>query len=36
VLQKLVVDLQYRYGRIFSGDSSVNTSRAGAGFGFRF
>jgi opacity protein-like surface antigen len=36
VTQKLLVDVQYRYGRIFSGNAGINTNRAGAGFGFRF
>jgi len=36
VMQKLVLDVQYRYGRIFSGDASMNTNRAGVGFGVRF
>ncbi|HZT76637.1 MAG TPA: hypothetical protein VFA27_08255, partial [Vicinamibacterales bacterium] len=30
-----VVDLQYRYGRVFTSDG-LNISRAGAGFGVRF
>ena len=35
VWQKLIVDFQYRYGRIFD-DTAINTSRAGAGVGVRF
>jgi opacity protein-like surface antigen len=31
----LLLDLQYRYGRIFS-DEGINTNRAGVGFGVRF
>ena len=34
--QRLVVDLQYRYGRIFADDGGINVSRAGVGIGFRF
>lgn len=36
VTQKLLVDVQYRYGRIFSSNAGINTNRAGVGFGFRF
>ena len=36
VTQKLLVDVQYRYGRIFSSNTGINTNRAGVGFGFRF
>jgi opacity protein-like surface antigen len=32
----LVLDLQYRYGRVFASDQGVNINRAGAGFGVRF
>src|SRR5258708_34041307 len=32
----IVFDLQYRFGRIFDGDSSIDLSRAGAGLGVRF
>lgn len=35
VWQRLIVDFQYRYGRIFD-DTPINTSRAGAGIGVRF
>src|SRR5262245_48650241 len=31
----LLLDLQYRYGRIFA-DEGINTNRAGIGFGIRF
>ena len=34
--QRLVVDLQYRYGRIFADDGGINVSRAGIGIGVRF
>jgi opacity protein-like surface antigen len=36
VWQHLVVDLQYRYGRIFADDQGINTHRAGIGVGVRF
>lgn len=36
VWQKLVVDLQYRYGHVFTGDEGLNISRAGIGIGIRF
>jgi len=36
VWQKLVVDLQYRYGHVFTGDEGINISRAGIGIGIRF
>jgi len=32
---RLVLDLQYRYGRVFTSEG-INVSRAGAGFGVRF
>ena len=35
VWQKLIVDFQYRFGRVFD-DTPINTSRAGAGIGVRF
>jgi opacity protein-like surface antigen len=35
VWQKLIVDFQYRYGRVFD-DTPINTSRTGAGIGVRF
>lgn len=34
--QRLVVDLQYRYGRIFTTDVATNVNRAGLGVGVRF
>ena len=34
--QKLVVDFQYRYGRVFTEDEGLNISRAGIGIGVRF
>ena len=36
VWQKLVVDLQYRYGHVFTDDEGINISRAGIGIGIRF
>lgn len=33
---KIVFDLQYRFGRIFAGDSSIDLNRVGAGLGVRF
>src|SRR5258706_533020 len=33
--QRLVVDLQYRFGRIFGEDEGINVSRAGIGIGVR-
>jgi opacity protein-like surface antigen len=36
VWRRVVVDFQYRFGRIFITDQSVNINRAGAGIGFRF
>jgi opacity protein-like surface antigen len=35
VWKRLIVDFQYRYGRIFD-DTPIKTSRAGAGIGVRF
>jgi opacity protein-like surface antigen len=32
----LVLDFQYRYGRIFADDQAINVSRAGLGVGVRF
>lgn len=32
----LIVDFQYRYGRVFTSDGGVNISRAGIGLGVRF
>jgi hypothetical protein len=34
--QRLVLDFQYRYGRIFADGQGINVSRAGLGFGVRF
>jgi opacity protein-like surface antigen len=34
--QHLVVDFQYRYGRVFTSDEGLNISRAGVGLGVRF
>ena len=34
--QRLVIDLQYRYGRIFAEGQGINVSRAGVGFGVGF
>ena len=34
--QRLVFDLQFRYGRIMTSDEGLNVSRAGIGVGFRF
>jgi opacity protein-like surface antigen len=34
--QRLVLDFQYRYGRIFADGQAINVSRAGLGFGVRF
>ena len=34
--QRLVVDFQYRYGRIFAEDQGINVNRAGVGVGVRF
>ena len=34
--QRLVLDLQYRYGRVFASDQGINVNRAGAGLGVRF
>jgi hypothetical protein len=36
VVQSLILDLQYRFGRIFAADSGITTNRAGGGFGVRF
>ena len=33
---RFVLDLQYRYGRVFASDQGINVNRAGAGFGVRF
>ena len=34
--QRLVVDLQFRFGRILAEDGAINVSRAGVGVGVRF
>jgi opacity protein-like surface antigen len=34
--QRLVIDLQYRYGRVFASDEGINVHRAGVGIGVRF
>jgi len=34
--QRLVVDFQFRFGRILAEDGGINVSRAGLGIGFRF
>lgn len=34
--QRLVVDLQFRFGRILAEDGGINVSRAGIGIGVRF
>jgi opacity protein-like surface antigen len=34
--QRLIVDFQYRYGRVFTSDEGLNLSRAGIGIGVRF
>lgn len=34
--QRLVVDLQYRYGRVMTSDEGLNINRAGIGLGVRF
>jgi opacity protein-like surface antigen len=36
VFQHLLIDAQYRYGRIFAEDQAINTHRAGIGVGVRF
>jgi opacity protein-like surface antigen len=36
VTQTLVVDFQYRFGRIFADNQGINVSRAGIGVGVRF
>jgi opacity protein-like surface antigen len=36
VWKQLVLDFQFRYGRIFAPDSGINVSRAGIGVGFLF
>ena len=34
--QRLIIDFQYRYGRVFTEDEGLNVSRAGIGIGVRF
>jgi len=34
--QRLIVDLQFRFGRILAEDGAINVSRAGVGIGVRF
>jgi opacity protein-like surface antigen len=34
--RQLVVDFQYRYGRVFASDQGLNLNRAGVGIGVRF
>jgi opacity protein-like surface antigen len=34
--QALVIDFQYRYGRVFASDAGINVNRAGVGIGVRF
>ena len=34
--QRLIVDVQYRFGRILAEDGGINVSRAGIGLGVRF
>jgi opacity protein-like surface antigen len=36
VWQRLVVDLQYRFGRVFADPSAIDTNRIGVGIGLRF
>ena len=36
VWHALIVDLQYRYGRVFASDEGLNVHRAGIGIGVRF
>jgi opacity protein-like surface antigen len=36
VWERVVLDLHYRYGRIFASDQGINVNRAGIGLGFRF
>jgi hypothetical protein len=33
---RLVLDFQYRFGRIFAEDEAINVNRAGIGIGVRF
>ncbi len=34
--QRLVIDFQYRFGRVFAEDGGINVNRAGIGVGLRF
>lgn len=34
--ERLVIDFQYRYGRVFTSDEALNVNRAGIGLGVRF
>jgi opacity protein-like surface antigen len=36
IWNQVVIDLQYRYGRVFDGNDSMNLSRVGLGIGVRF
>jgi opacity protein-like surface antigen len=36
VRTRIVLDLQYRYGRVFAARQGINVNRAGAGIGVRF
>jgi opacity protein-like surface antigen len=36
IWERVVVDLHYRYGRIFAPDQGINVHRAGVGLGIRF
>ncbi len=36
IWQRVIVDFQFRYGRIFAPDQGINLSRAGLGIGIRF
>jgi opacity protein-like surface antigen len=36
LVRSVLLDLQYRYGRVFTSDGGLNVNRAGAGFGVRF
>ena len=34
--ERLVIDIQYRYGRILAEDVGINVNRAGVAIGVRF
>ena len=36
VWQRVILDFQYRYGRIFADNQGINVNRVGVGIGFRF